>query len=204
MKRTVILLAIASVAVLGVVLAAANLPEKAVRAESKVKVGAKMPDFTLTGIDGKEYKLSESLKKGPVVLIFSSQECPYSRKADPELSKLYTAYKDKGVTFLSIDSHADTTPDQIKQYAEKVKLAYVVLKDTGNKYADAVGAKQTPEVFIVTKEGNLVYHGGPNNQKNPDHAEYKDYVKSALDEILAGKEVTTPKTSTWGCTIKRA
>ena len=49
-----------------------------------------------------------------------------------------------------------------------------------------------------------MYHGGPNNQKNPDDAEFKDYVKSALDEILAGKPVSTPSANTWGCGIKRA
>jgi peroxiredoxin len=204
MKRTgvlVLTVLIATTAV-AVVLALRIAPD--VQAESKIKLGEKMPDFTLKGIDGKEYKLAEMLEKGPAVLIFSSQECPYSRKADPLLSKLYKSYKDKGVTFLSIDSNKDTTPEEIKQYAEKTELTYVVLKDEGNKYADAVGAQRTPEIFIVKKDGLLVYHGGPNNQKDPGDPQFKDYVKAALEEILAGKEVTTPKTSTWGCTIKRA
>lgn len=204
MKRTTVLgmTALLAIAVVAVGIALRIGPNA--QAESKIKVGQKMPDFTLEGIDGKEYTLTEVLKKGPVVLIFSSQECPYSRKADPLLSKLYKSYKDKDVTFLSIDSHKNTTPEEIKQYAEKTELTYVVLKDEGNKYADAVGAQRTPEIFIVNKDRKLMYHGGPNNQKDPDDAEFQDYVKTALDEILAGEEVTTPKTSTWGCTIKRA
>ncbi|HOD51560.1 MAG TPA: redoxin domain-containing protein [Candidatus Hydrogenedentes bacterium] len=204
MKRTTVLLAIGCLAIAAVIVILAGRAGRDVQAEGKIKIGEKMPDFALNGIDGKEYKLTEVLKKGPTVLIFSSQECPYSRKADPVLSKLYTSYKDKGVTFLSIDSHKDTTPEQIKQYAETAKLTYVVLKDAGNKYADAAGAQRTPEVFIVNKDGKLVYHGGPNNQKEPGDAEFKDYVKSALDEILAGKAVSAPEASTWGCTIKRA
>lgn len=204
MKRTSVLLAIGCLAIAAVALTSAGLAGRTAQADTRVKIGAKMPDFTLTGVDGKEYKLSETLKKGPAVLIFSSQECPYSRKADPILSALYTACKDQGVAFLSIDSHKDTSPEQIRKYAEETKLTYPVLKDAGNAYADAVGAQRTPEIFIVSKEGNLVYHGGPNNQMNPDDAEFRDYVKSALDEILAGKPVSTPSANTWGCGIKRA
>lgn len=204
MKRTSMAVVMALLAIAVVAVALAWRVPPGVHAESKIKPGEKMPDFSLKGIDGKEYKLAEVLEKGPAVLIFSSQECPYSRKADPLLSKLYKSYKDKGVTFLSIDSHATTTPEEIKEYAEKTELTYVVLKDEGNKYADAVGAQRTPEIFIVNKDGLLVYHGGPNNQKDPGDAEFKDYVKAALDEVLAGKEVTTPTAGTWGCTIQRA
>ena len=204
MKRTTVIAIIAGLAVADMITSVVLRAGQSVQAEGKVQLGEKMPDFTLRGIDDKEYTLSEVIKKGPAVLIFSSQECPYSRKADPVLSTLYKSYKDKGVTFLSIDSHKDTALEQIKAYAEETKLTYVVLKDAGNTYADAVGAQKTPEVFIVSKEGLLVYHGGPNNQKAPDDAEFKDYVKAALDEILAGKEVSTPKVNTFGCTIKRA
>jgi peroxiredoxin len=203
MKRSTIVLATTAVAVVALVLAGAVIAGRDVQAESKIKIGEKMPDFNLPGIDGKEYKLSETLKKGPAVLIFSSQKCPYSRKADPLLSKLYKEYKEKDVAFLSIDSHNNTPLGEIKEYAEDVELTYVVLKDEQNKYADAVGAKRTPEIFIVARDGKLVYHGGPNNQKDPGDAEFKDYVKAALDEILAGEPVSKPKANTWGCTIKR-
>jgi peroxiredoxin len=198
MKRRTAIAAIAAVAVTLTGLACTG-----VAAESKVKLGEKMPDFTLQGIDGKEYTLSKVVEKGPAVLIFSSQKCPYSQKADPVLSKLYKVYKNKGVTFLSIDSHKATPLEEINAYAKEKELAYVVLKDPANEYADAVGAQKTPEVFIVGKDSKLLYHGGPNNQKDPEDAEFKDYVKGALDDILGGNEVATPKTKTFGCTIKR-
>lgn len=40
-------------------------------AASGIKVGSPAPDFTMTGIDGKDFKLSELTKQGKhVVLIF--------------------------------------------------------------------------------------------------------------------------------------
>jgi hypothetical protein len=83
------------------------------------------------------------------------------------------------------------------------KLPYPVLKDEENKFADTMGAKRTPEIYIRDKDGNLVYHGAIDNQKKTDDPEYVNYVKNALDEILAGKPVSTPKKSAYGCTINR-
>ena len=73
MKRTTVLLAIGCLAIAAVIVILAGRAGRDVQAEGKIKIGEKMPDFALNGIDGKEYKLTEVLKKGPTVLIFSSQ-----------------------------------------------------------------------------------------------------------------------------------
>ena len=99
MKRTSVLLAIGCLAIAAVALTSAGLalPNRPGRHQGQDR--RQMPRFHPHGRRWKEYKLSETLKKGPAVLIFSSQECPYSRKADPILSALYTACKDQGVAF---------------------------------------------------------------------------------------------------------
>lgn len=198
----------ATVLTLGVVIVAGIVLTQIVgAADSKPKlleVGQAAPDFTLKDVvKDKEYQLSKVREKGPVVLIFSSQKCPYSLKADPYLSKLSEEYKEKGVHFLSIDSHSDTPPPEIKAYVEEKKLAFPVLKDDQNKYADAVGATRTPEIFLIGKDGKLLYHGAPSNQKEPGAADFEAYLKTALDEVLEGKAVSRPKVNAWGCTIKR-
>jgi thiol-disulfide isomerase/thioredoxin len=175
--------------------------------DAAVTVGKVMPSFTMPDYNGTEYNL-KALKGKTVVLAFTSQECPYSRAADPRLAKLAEAYRPKGIVFLSIDSHKSTQPAAIKQYAHEKneteeKLPYPILKDWQNRYADKVGAKRTPEIYIVDKGGKLVYHGALDNQKKPDDEAYVSYVGKALDEILAGKPVSEAKTSAYGCTIKR-
>ena len=175
--------------------------------EPKATLGQEMPGFTLNDSAGERYSL-DSLRGKIVVLAFTSQKCPYSREGDTRLPGLAKEYQPKGVVFLSIDSHKDTTPEEMAEYANGdnktgEKLPYPILKDKDNTYADAVGAKQTPELYIVDKEGVLVYHGGLDNQKKPDDEGYVNYVKPALDELLSGKPVSNPRTSAYGCSIKR-
>ncbi|MBI4556686.1 MAG: redoxin domain-containing protein [Candidatus Hydrogenedentes bacterium] len=168
-----------------------------------VDIGAAMPDFKLKDCDGKEHTLS-GYKGKIVVLDFCSQGCPWSRGADPHLAALSKEYGAKGVVFLGVDSHSETTPEEIKAYAAKTGIPHPILKDTGNSYADAVGAERTPEIYIADKEGKLVYHGAFDNRKNPDKAGDINYVKKALDSVLGGQSVETAKVNAWGCTIKRA
>lgn len=190
---------------LGVMLVAASaiaLYMGCSKVSAQVAIGAAMPDFKLKDVSGQEHSLSQY--KGKIVLLdFCSQECPYSRGADPDLAELVKAYGDKGVVFLGIDSHKATTPDQIKKYAEEKKLPQPILKDVDNKYADAVGAGRTPEIYIMNKEGKLAYHGAFDDRPGPDAKATEHYTKDAIDALLAGKEVAKKEVKAWGCTIKR-
>lgn len=168
-----------------------------------VEIGAAMPEFALKDYNGKEYTLAQCKGK-PLVLIFCSQNCPYSRGADPDLAELYAKYNAKGVVFLGIDSHFETTPEDIKKFAAEEKIPYPILKDAGNQYADAAGAKVTPEIFLADKEGKLAYHGALDNRAAPDAKGTEHYLADAIDALLAGKEVQTKQVKSWGCSIKRA
>jgi len=77
-----------------------------------------------------------------------------------------------------------------------------MLKDEGNAVADLFGATRTPEIFILDKNLNVLYHGRIDDNKNESEVTTND-LKNALDEILSGKEVTNKITKQFGCTIKR-
>jgi thiol-disulfide isomerase/thioredoxin len=171
-------------------------------AAAAVAVGQDMPDFKMKDVNGTEHTM-EGRTNATFVLVFSSQECPWSRGADPGLTALATEYLPKGVAFYAIDSHKDTTVEQMKNYAMEARIPYPLLKDEGNAYADLVGAKVTPEIFIVSKEGKLVYHGAFDNRMSPDAAGDQAYVKMALDAVLEGKPVEQDRVKAWGCSIKR-
>lgn len=194
-----------AIAAFGLVLAGGSLVSADIA--TAPEAGAVIPDFKLKDYDGKEHSLSAN--KGKIVLIsFTSQQCPVSNGLEPAFAKLAEQYSAKGVVFFSIDSHAQTTPAEIAKYAASEnktgkKLPYPILKDVDNKYADQMGAKRTPEIYIVDKDGKLAYHGAIDNQKETTDPGYKNYVSAALDELLAGKPVSEPKHSAYGCGIKR-
>lgn len=167
-----------------------------------LNIGEPMPGFNLKDYDGKEHSLTQY--KGKIVVIeFCSQECPYSRGADPDLIKLHAKYSAKGVIFIGIDSHFKTQPEDIKKYALEIKKPYPILKDVENKYADKVDAKVTPEIFIVDKDGKIVYHGAFDDRKGPEGQPTEKYTENAIEALLSGKPIEKTETKAWGCTIKR-
>ncbi len=194
-----------SFAVLGIVTAVLVLAAWGAETESKAEIGKPAPDFTLKDVNGKEYKLSDLNEKSIVVLTWWSYKCPWSRGCDPYFNQLAKEYGKKGVLLLAIDSNkpAVDPPDGIKAYCEENKIVFPVLIDPGNKIADIYGAKQTPEVYVIDKKGIVRYHGAPDSRDSIKKAGEKDYVRAAVDALLAGAEVEKKESKAFGCTIKR-
>jgi thiol-disulfide isomerase/thioredoxin len=165
-----------------------------------LEIGKPLPDFALTDSTGKEHKLADY--KGKVLVInFSSPNCPFSKGADTAINALAEKYKD--AAFLGIDSNKNVTADDLNKHIAASKQPYPIAKDPENKYADAVGAKVTPELFIVGKDGNLAYHGAPDNRTSPDGEPTEQYADAALKALSEGKPVEKTEVSAWGCGIKR-
>ena len=79
------------------------------------------------------------------------------------------------------------------------------LLDPSGTMGKAYDAKTTPHMYIINPEGVLVYAGAidDNDSANPAVIpDSKNYVAAALDEVLAGKDVSTAATRPYGCTIK--
>lgn len=172
-------------------------------AASALEVGEVVPEFKLKDASGTEHTLSAHKDK-VVALVFTSMECPWALAAQPDFDALAKEYAPKGVVFLGIDSNQGTTAEARKKFDDEKKVAFPMLIDTGNAYANALGAKVTPEIYLVDKSGKLVYHGALDNRRTPDQIGDETHFKTALDAVLEGKPVEKPHVKAWGCSIKRA
>jgi hypothetical protein len=80
-----------------------------------------------------------------------------------------------------------------------------VLLDPQSRIARAYGATVTPHMYVIDKAGMLVYKGGIDSIPSAnadDIAKAKQYVRAALDEVLAGKPVADSSTRPYGCSLK--
>jgi sensor domain CHASE-containing protein len=60
-------------------------------------------------------------------------------------------------------------------------------------------------MFVVDPKGTLVYAGGIDDKASTDAADVataRNFLASALDEAMAGKPVTTPTATPYGCSVK--
>jgi len=175
-------------------------------------VGSAAPDFSLTDAQGKTHSLSE-YKGKYVVLEWFNPECPFVKKhyGTSNMQNLQKQYTDKGVVWLTIDSNAPGTEGSITpEQAQKVSASWkthqtALLLDPEGKAGRAYGAKNTPNMVIISPEGKLDYEGAIDSKASPNPADIPsstNYVKAALDESLAGKRITTPQTKPYGCSVK--
>lgn len=167
------------------------------------------PEFTLKSFSGEQVSLSD-YKGKIVVLEWFNDECPFVRyhyeQADTMID-LANKYKDQGVVWLAVNSTSHVKGEQVQSFAEKHNIPYPILDDRSGEVGKAYGAERTPHMFVIDKEGDIVYEGAIDNAPigNVNRGEEKtNYVEAALSELINGDEVTIPETAPYGCTVKYA
>ena len=170
-----------------------------------LKIGTPAPDFTLPAADGGgAVALKELLAKNrAVAVIFVATKCPVSNAYNGRMAELAKEYAAKGVAVVGINSNRTEPASEVAAHAKEHGFTFPVVKDEGNRVADAYGATHTPEVFVISPKGDLLYHGRiDESQDDPKHVRSPD-LRNALEAILAGKPVPAPETKAFGCSIKR-
>jgi peroxiredoxin len=169
-----------------------------------IAIGDTIADFKLPDVAGGAEKSLASIKgtKG-TVLIFISVQCPVSNAYNERMEKLARDLKARGVNVVGINSNATEAADAVRSHASQHGFSFAVLKDPGNKLADRLGARVTPEVFFLDSSNKLVYRGRIDNSRNGDQITSDD-LRNAVDETLSGKAVTRAEALAFGCSIKRA
>lgn len=165
--------------------------------------GDKVNDFKLNSIYGKEYRLSDALNNSKfVVVMFWSVQCPFVQAYTERINTLTDEYSSKGIAFWGINSNSTESMDEVKAHAEEKGYPFPMLKDVNNVVADMLGATRTPEVFLINKDREILYHGRIDDNRVETKITSSD-LRHALDDVLDGNEVTVKNTKSFGCTIKR-
>ena len=172
-------------------------------------LGKPAPDFTATDINGKAVKLADY--KGKIVVLESfNPDCPFDHNhyqgAAQELQKEFTG---KGVVWLLVNSvspknSSHRTAAEAQQEWKDLKLAATAwIDDSDGTIGHRYGMKTTPHVFVVSKEGALVYDGAMDDRAQPfgDPRTAKNYVRAAVENLLAGKPVAVAHTKPYGCAV---
>jgi hypothetical protein len=177
------------------------------------EVGQPAPDFSLTDIDGVTHRLSD-YKGKLIVLEWVNPECPIVQKhyvKSRNIPGLQRTYTEKGVVWLSINSAAqgkqgDYEAAQVKAWMQRVGAAPTAyLRDRDGAVGHLYGAKTTPHLFIINRDGILVYRGGIDSiaSGDPDDiARATNYVNAAMADIAAGRPVAQSNTRPYGCSVK--
>jgi AhpC/TSA family len=176
-------------------------------------VGQPAPAFELKDTQGRLVKLAD-FKGRHVVLEWTNPGCPFVQKhyGAKNMQALQKDYAARNVVWLSINSTARGAGDYLAPAALSDKLLKdwgaaptAVLMDEPGSVGRAYAARTTPHMYIVNPAGTLVYAGGIDDKRSANPADIptaKNFVRVALDELLAGKPVSQAATAPYGCSIK--
>jgi len=178
------------------------LPILAIAADEKPGGTKDAPAFDLKDTKGTAHKLDQ-YKDKIVVLEWTEPGCPFIvRHAKAQtLAKIQADYKDKGVVVLGVCTSKLTDAAAMQKFMDEHKISYPVLMDPTGAVGKSYGATNTPQLFVI-KGGKILYEGAIDDDPRGKNEKPVNYVRKALDEILAGKAVSTAKTEPYGCNVK--
>ena len=192
-----------------VLFATLSLASAALAAE----IGKPAPDFTATDINGKTIHLSDY--KGKIVVLESyNSDCPYchNQYKTGAMQALQRDFAAKGIVWLLVDSvnannFSHRTPEQARAELAKEKMDVTAwIDDSSGVIGHLYGMLTTPHMFVIDKSGALVYDGAIDDKPDTEHdpKTARNYVREAVDDLLAGKPIEVSQTKPYGCAVHYA
>jgi AhpC/TSA family len=199
-------------ALIAAMILATAMMANGVAAAASPQIGQPAPDFTATDSKGSAINLSQYRGK-TVVLEWTNAECPFTHKhyASGNMQSIQALAQKNGVVWLSVISSAPgkqgyvngPAADALTQSRHAAPTA--VLLDPTGTIGRLYGAKTTPHMFVIDKNGALQYMGGIDSIATPDAddiAKAEPYLKEAMLAVAQGSPVTHAVTRPYGCSVK--
>lgn len=168
-------------------------------------LGAQAPNSrSLRDLRGNQRALHDFKGSKAIVIAFVGAECPVSNLYLPGLVELEKKHRKQGVQFLAVYPNAQEDVDLIASHAYDRQAPFLVLRDAGHQFADALGVTRVPTVVVLDGDHKLLYRGRVDDQYGVSARRPKATradLAEAIDEVLAGKAVSVPQTEADGCLI---
>lgn len=169
--------------------------------------GQTAPDFSLPATDGNTYRLDDFKDARFLVVFFTCNHCPFVTGSNDLTRQAVEKYREHGVRFVGINAnskntHPEDSFEHMVKEMEAQNFPWVYLRDQSQEVARAYGALRTPHFYVFDADRKLVYTGrGVDNPREGEKATVND-LENALEELVAGKSVSTPVTNPIGCNVK--
>jgi len=179
-------------------------------ADDSSAIGRKIDNFALVDVHGQSRSLADLADKQLVVVAFLGTECPLAKLYAARMQHLADEYSAQGVGFVAIDANDQDSLTEMASFAQQHEWQFGFWKDRAQKVADRFCVVRNPAAFVLDRERVVRYAGriddqyGLGNSSGYSRREInRRDLAVALDELLAGKEVSQPSTTATGCLIGR-
>lgn len=173
-------------------------------------IGDAATDFKLKDVDGSMVSMADYKDAKGFIVIFTCNTCPFAVASEERIVALDAKYKDLGYPVIAINPNdpnvqPDDTYELMQAKAESAGFTFPYLYDANDKVYATYGATKTPHVYLLKNEKGkhiVKYIGAIDDNVRNAEAVKDVFLANAIDELLAGKEVTLKETKAIGCSIK--
>lgn len=173
-------------------------------------LGDAVANFHLKGVDGRTVSLTDYKAQKGLIVVFTSNHCPFSKTYEDRLIALDRKFAPQGYPVLAIMpndplAYEEDSFENMKTRAQNKAYPYAYTIDETQSTARTFGATRTPQVYVLKQTGGqfiLEYVGTIDDNPQDSASVQRRYVDEAVSNLLAGRPVQSPMTKPIGCAIK--
>jgi len=174
------------------------------------QIGDAVGNFSSKNVDGRMISLSDFNSSKGIIVVFTSNHCPFAKAYEDRIIALNNKYASQGFPVIAINpsdpgTHMDDSFEKMKERASSKGYNYPYLADESQAITKAFGAARTPQVYVLSKTNGkftVRYIGMLDDNPQDPAGASKFYVDEAVSNLLSGKPVVTMSTKPIGCAIK--
>jgi hypothetical protein len=167
-----------------------------------------LENFALTNvINDQKVGLDTYPSCSGIIIIFTSNVCPYDDYYRARIKKLSSDHQDK-VPVLLVNSSVEPAEsvESMKAKAKQINMTLPYLADKDQLLLQRLGATKSPQAFLLKNSGgkfSVVYSGAIDDNAQVEADVRKSYLKDAIDIMLSNQQIATPEIRPAGCTIRK-
>jgi glutathione peroxidase-family protein len=173
-------------------------------------LGDAVTDFKLKNIDGLPISLSNYRDKKGLIVVFTSNHCPFSKAYEERLISLDRKFAGQGYPVLAVmandpEAYKEDSFENMQVRAQIKNYPYPYAIDEAQSMARAFGATRLPEVYVLKQNAGqfiLEYKGAIDDNPQDTGSVQRRYIDEAVSSLLADRPVQSPITKPIGCGIK--
>ena len=176
---------------------------------AELQIGSQIPEINhkLNDVSGKQITLAEVKGDKGTLVIFSCNTCPWVLKWEKRYVDISKRYKNKGVGIIAVNSNVsrfdgDDSLEKMAIHAREKNYNFIYAQDPNARLAYAFGATKTPHIYLFNDQNQLVYRGAVDDNARSEFDVDEAFLINALDQMLAGEQITKPVSKALGCSIK--
>lgn len=206
MKKKIPTLVVALIAVLS--LGAFTNDPTGVKEELELGSKAPLTAVKMLDISGSKLSLSDVKGSNGLLVVFSSNTCPWVLAWEDRYLTIAELAKEKGIGMIVINSNegsrnGEDSYAEMQKHAKEKGYTFPYVVDENHVLADEYGATKTPHIYLIDRNNILVYRGAIDDSARDLTKIENHYLADAITALVAGQKIKTTTSKALGCTIKR-